>query len=271
MPMGTPGGPPYRVELTTEPRAVEPGMMVRLLFRIAHPTTHAAVTDLQIVHEKPFHLFLVSDDLEIYQHLHPALGGADGSDHAGDHAGEAGNAAGSAAAPAFEVETRSAARGALSRVLRLPAGGGNAASRAADADDAGIPTAARRPASGASAREPSGRGRSPREGRRRHPLPSVAPAPGTGRGSGARLPVPPRGRGVRRSHHGSRAVSRRLGAHARSRRGRERLRALPSHATPPERGRAPERERRAGRRLQREARQAGNPQALVTVSSAGGG
>lgn len=73
VPMGPPGGAPYRVDLETTPAVVRPGAAIHLRFRLKHPTSGAIVTDLQIVHEKPFHLFVVSDDLEIYQHIHPVL------------------------------------------------------------------------------------------------------------------------------------------------------------------------------------------------------
>jgi|GEM_PF-903500 len=73
LPMGAPGGPPYGVELETSPARVRPGETARLRFHLKDPTTGGAVTALQMVHEKPFHLFIVSDDLETYQHIHPAL------------------------------------------------------------------------------------------------------------------------------------------------------------------------------------------------------
>src|SRR5262245_48230714 len=71
LPMGAPGGPPYRVALELSSRPIRPGVPLRLVFRITHPRTGESVTALQIVHERPFHLFLVSEDLEDYQHLHP--------------------------------------------------------------------------------------------------------------------------------------------------------------------------------------------------------
>jgi hypothetical protein len=71
--LGPPGLPPYRVVLTTDPAVPEPRTPVRLRFAIAHPVTGAAVTDLAIVHEMPFHLFIVADDLTTYDHVHPAL------------------------------------------------------------------------------------------------------------------------------------------------------------------------------------------------------
>jgi hypothetical protein len=72
IPMGPLGLPPYRVALDSMPRQVKPGETVRLQFAITHPTTGARVKDLGIVHDMPFHLFIVSDDLEYYDHIHPA-------------------------------------------------------------------------------------------------------------------------------------------------------------------------------------------------------
>jgi hypothetical protein len=50
------------------PRAVE---KVRLRFTVTHPTSGALVRDFAVVHEKPFHLFVVSQNLQDYQHVHP--------------------------------------------------------------------------------------------------------------------------------------------------------------------------------------------------------
>jgi len=69
--MAAPGSSPYRVALETTPRDVKPGEAVRLRFVITHPATGDLVKDLGIVHDMPFHLFIVSDDLAYYDHIHP--------------------------------------------------------------------------------------------------------------------------------------------------------------------------------------------------------
>jgi heavy metal-binding protein len=69
--MGPPGSSPYRVSVDTIPREAEPGKPVRIRFSITHPTTGERVKELRIVHEMPFHLFVVSDDLGFYDHIHP--------------------------------------------------------------------------------------------------------------------------------------------------------------------------------------------------------
>ena len=44
-----------------------------LEFRVLHPDTDRVVTQFEIIHEKLFHLFLVSQDLEYFSHEHPIL------------------------------------------------------------------------------------------------------------------------------------------------------------------------------------------------------
>jgi Heavy metal binding domain len=61
----------YRLELTTEPPAVEAGRPARFRFAVFHPVTGAAVTDFAIVHDRPYHLFVVSQDLTHFEHVHP--------------------------------------------------------------------------------------------------------------------------------------------------------------------------------------------------------
>jgi len=60
---------PLRVEVT--PRAWKAGQVIRLRFEILHPDTGERVKKLQVVHERLFHLFLVSGDLEFFAHEHP--------------------------------------------------------------------------------------------------------------------------------------------------------------------------------------------------------
>jgi len=47
---------------------------VQLRFAISHPQTGARVKDYVLNHERLFHLFIVSQDMNEYQHLHPQLG-----------------------------------------------------------------------------------------------------------------------------------------------------------------------------------------------------
>jgi hypothetical protein len=71
--MGPPGAPPFRVGVEAIPREVEPGKPFRLRLVVTNPATGERVKDFGIVHEMPFHLFVVSDDLAHYDHIHPRL------------------------------------------------------------------------------------------------------------------------------------------------------------------------------------------------------
>jgi hypothetical protein len=68
----------YRLAITQTPRAPKPGERVRLHFVVTHPETGARVRDFVLNHERLFHLFIVSADMNDYQHIHPQLD-ADGS------------------------------------------------------------------------------------------------------------------------------------------------------------------------------------------------
>jgi len=72
--IGIPEAVEYPVQLTLKPRNVRPNQPVELSFRIRDPKTGEAVTEFEIVHEKLFHLFIVSEDLNYFVHDHPALG-----------------------------------------------------------------------------------------------------------------------------------------------------------------------------------------------------
>jgi len=56
-------------------RAGEPAT---LRFRITHPGTRIQVRDFVTVHDKRYHLFVISQDMEHFQHIHPEQG-ADGT------------------------------------------------------------------------------------------------------------------------------------------------------------------------------------------------
>ena len=61
----------YPVKLRTEPGAPRAGQPVRLTFGIENPHTHLPVRSFEIVHEKPYHIFVVSQDLFRFLHTHP--------------------------------------------------------------------------------------------------------------------------------------------------------------------------------------------------------
>ncbi|HLY16895.1 MAG TPA: heavy metal-binding domain-containing protein [Bryobacteraceae bacterium] len=66
----------YPVQLRVEPPRIPSARPIVLDFRVADPQTGAPVTRFEIVHEKLFHLFIVSQDLEYFAHLHPDFDGA---------------------------------------------------------------------------------------------------------------------------------------------------------------------------------------------------
>ncbi len=61
----------YPVNLTLDPRPPRAGQPVNLTFEIRDPKTGDPVKDFETVHEKLFHLFIVSQDLEFFVHGHP--------------------------------------------------------------------------------------------------------------------------------------------------------------------------------------------------------
>jgi len=55
------------------PKQIPAGRELQLSFRVTNPKTGKAVTKFETVHEKLFHLFIVSQDLEYFAHVHPEL------------------------------------------------------------------------------------------------------------------------------------------------------------------------------------------------------
>ena len=61
----------YPVDLRVDPPQIPASRPITLAFRVAEPQTGAPVTKFELVHEKLFHLFIVSQDLQYFAHLHP--------------------------------------------------------------------------------------------------------------------------------------------------------------------------------------------------------
>jgi hypothetical protein len=78
--LGIPDAVEYPLELTLNPRAPKPHQPVDLRFQVKEPRTGAPVKRFEVVHEKLFHLFIVSQDLEFFLHDHPVKA-EDGSFH----------------------------------------------------------------------------------------------------------------------------------------------------------------------------------------------
>lgn len=68
----------YLVDVHTTPAAIRPGAPFRMQLTVREPRTKEVVRSFATVHDKRFHLFVISHDLEHYQHIHPEQH-ADGS------------------------------------------------------------------------------------------------------------------------------------------------------------------------------------------------
>jgi hypothetical protein len=61
----------YRVELRTTPGVITAGEKTHVQLTVFHPGTGAKVEAFTEVHLKRFHLFLVSQDMDVFEHVHP--------------------------------------------------------------------------------------------------------------------------------------------------------------------------------------------------------
>ena len=68
----------YLLDFDIVPRALLALQKARVRFFVREPHTHETVRRFELVHERVFHLFIVSRDLEYFAHVHPTLH-ADGS------------------------------------------------------------------------------------------------------------------------------------------------------------------------------------------------
>ncbi|MBX3292931.1 MAG: cupredoxin domain-containing protein [Acidobacteria bacterium] len=67
----------FKVDFKTEPGEVQAGAPATLIFTVKD-NKNSVIKDLQVVHEKPMHLLIVSKDLSEFYHVHPEPS-ADGS------------------------------------------------------------------------------------------------------------------------------------------------------------------------------------------------
>ncbi len=63
----------YAVTLTHRPSVLLPNMEAVLSIRVREPDANLPVKRFEIVHEKLMHVLLVSENLQMFQHLHPRL------------------------------------------------------------------------------------------------------------------------------------------------------------------------------------------------------
>jgi Heavy metal binding domain len=61
----------YHLDLFVTPRVPKPGEQVHLKFGVHDPWKNNPVKKFNIVHEKLFHAFIVSEDLQVFVHDHP--------------------------------------------------------------------------------------------------------------------------------------------------------------------------------------------------------
>jgi hypothetical protein len=76
---GLPDPVEYPMTLTISPHKLMPGQKATLDFAVIDPWKGRPVTSYQIVHEKLFHMFVVSQDLQFFVHDHPVLQPATGN------------------------------------------------------------------------------------------------------------------------------------------------------------------------------------------------
>lgn len=70
---GVPDPAEYHLDLTVTPQPIQPGEKVTLKYVIHDPWKNLPVKNFQVVHEKLFHTFVISQDLEFFVHDHPTL------------------------------------------------------------------------------------------------------------------------------------------------------------------------------------------------------
>lgn len=63
----------YPVKLETGTKILKPGVVTHLNFEVQDPKNYTTVKDFEIVHEKLFHIFIISQDLSFFMHEHPVL------------------------------------------------------------------------------------------------------------------------------------------------------------------------------------------------------
>jgi hypothetical protein len=57
----------YQVTVSTVPHALKPAEKAHLTFQVGDPETHKPVSHFEIVHEKLYHLFVISQDPSIFR------------------------------------------------------------------------------------------------------------------------------------------------------------------------------------------------------------
>jgi Heavy metal binding domain len=68
---GIPDPVEFHLDLSVTPRVARPGEKVHLRFDVHDPWKNNPVKKFNVVHEKLFHAFIVSEDLQVFVHDHP--------------------------------------------------------------------------------------------------------------------------------------------------------------------------------------------------------
>ena len=71
---GIPEPTEFPMDFTIGPRPVRPGAKETMTFNVRDPENGKQVKNFQLVHEKLFHMFVVSQDLNYFIHDHPVFG-----------------------------------------------------------------------------------------------------------------------------------------------------------------------------------------------------
>jgi hypothetical protein len=61
----------YQLDFRTAPPLVKPGQKTTLRFQIRHPGSGDVIKKFEAVHERQYHLFVISQDMEYFEHIHP--------------------------------------------------------------------------------------------------------------------------------------------------------------------------------------------------------
>jgi Cu/Ag efflux protein CusF len=62
----------YHLDFHTSPPIPKAGEPLTLSFQVARPHTGEIIKKFEVVHQKEYHLFLISQDMNYFEHIHPA-------------------------------------------------------------------------------------------------------------------------------------------------------------------------------------------------------
>jgi hypothetical protein len=71
---GIPEPVEFPVDLKVSPRLIKPGAKAELEFSVRDPQNDRQIQHFELVHEKLFHMFVVSRDMQVFVHDHPVFG-----------------------------------------------------------------------------------------------------------------------------------------------------------------------------------------------------